>query len=190
MKKILALILLIPSALNAMDEIPSAQKPKPVEIRVQPVFGHLRADKNQKTIDCATAFFNGNSAGRFERQPNSYSYDGTQLTLTEIIPNDAAQQLTVLFSLKPHENKPAYQGIVIAGYDSTIPLGDQQSDVRYTLNIPSSSVREPDPCDCATQEHHNDLTSELALVLAPQPAESYTEQLRLSDDETVSEGKE
>jgi hypothetical protein len=183
MKYLITLLLLIPSALNAMDKAPSAPKPKPVEIKVQPFVAHVRADKNQKTIHSIMTTYNGNSEGQFETQSNSYSYNDTQLTLTEIIPNDTTQQLTVLFSLKLAKDKPAYQGAVIAKYgsDEWIPLGDQESDVRYFLNTPPLSNRQPDQCDCPTQEEHQ---NDLAWALFPQPAESDD---HADDEETMSE---
>jgi len=181
MQYLITLFLLIPSALNAMDQAPSAPNPKPVEIDIYPVFGHVRADKGDRTIHSTCISSNGNPEGRSPFNFNSTSYYRTKLTLTEIIPNDAAQQLTVLFSLMPYKDKPAYQGLVIAQYGSRIPLGDGESDVRYTLCIPSYN-RVLDQCDCPTQEHKNDLAAALAWVLAQPPAESNSKKLSLATE--------
>gem|GEM_PF-1439411 len=184
MKYLITLFLLIPSALNAMDQASSAPNPQPVGIDITPMFGHVSAYKSQCTIDGTVAInYNDNPPALWIRNPNTFCYNDTHITLTEIIPNDKTQQLTVLYSLKPHKDIPNYWGAVVAAYGSRIPLGDGESDVRYILCIPKNdSLRSKDTCDCPTQEHQNDLAAELAWVLAQPPAESDAKKLSLATE--------
>jgi hypothetical protein len=183
MKYLITLFLLIPSALNAMDQAPSAPNPKPRDVRVTPVFAHARADKEQRTVD--NTFLYRSGTHRHTTTLNSHSgSNGSLLTLTEVIPNDKAKQITVFFSLKPNKDKPAYKGVVIAGYGSYIPLGDQQSDVRYFLNIPNGNhQRSKEACDCPTKEHQNDIVR----LLAQSSTQSDIEKLDLAIEDLAIE---
>ena len=149
MKKILALILFAPFALNAIgDDLPTffhtsstvmdaAQKPKPIYI--YPILNHARADKGQATVASAYDLY-ASSASTYIETASSYARigfqaRGTELKILEIIPN--TERFIVLYSFKKNKDVSPSLGVAITQYNKDIPMGDETSGVQYLLRIPS-----------------------------------------------------
>jgi hypothetical protein len=139
MKQISIFLILIPSALSAMNGASSAQKKKFI-VEFSPVPYHARADQNNHTIRMILE--NNSTARHFPLNSekvqswNARTYRNTELKLLETIPNDETQQFIVLFSLKQSHRETPHFGIAKAKYGTKVPLGDQTDIVQYFLHMP------------------------------------------------------
>ena len=145
MKRISLFLILIPSILNAMNAASNSTQPDPVEMGIT-----ITMDNDNKKAHIAVRPLKDIGSSRdlssVTHDRNWVTYDGTKLTITQIIPNPNGQtdQLMVLFSLKPHQNEPEYSGCAMGKYGTCVPLGNEQHDVQYVLGFEDANNNDSD----------------------------------------------
>jgi hypothetical protein len=167
MTHILMLLILIPSALSAMNGTSSVELIKfsstsPVyhyaslngtsrsdliKFSIGLVHNHARADQGQDTVLHACVIkrlsIRVTNASLIEPDYSAWigeSVNNKELKILETIPNPQTKLFTVFYSLKNNENDSWHRGAVSAPYGETIPVGDATNGVQFFLSIPTENT--------------------------------------------------